>query len=128
MYQHFLIKVKCFICNRPARTFVKGIKRHTGYFQCERCTINGSYYKKQVIFDSCDNLLRSDATFRNQEQKEHHLQESPLTQIKKIDMVYDFVLDYMHLGCLRVQKKITCRRMDSSNKQNGFITDFSKVS
>jgi len=37
----FEIRIKCFICDRPARSFAKCIKNHGGYYACERCTVPG---------------------------------------------------------------------------------------
>ena len=34
---HFVVKVKCFICDRPARSFVKNMENHNGYYACDRC-------------------------------------------------------------------------------------------
>lgn len=32
------IKIKCFICDTPACAYIKGIKGHSGFHYCERCT------------------------------------------------------------------------------------------
>jgi len=37
----FQINVLCFVCDRPARSFIKGIKGHGGYHACERCVVRG---------------------------------------------------------------------------------------
>lgn len=50
---------------------------------------------------------RSDDSFRLQENNEHHHDVSPLTFINpKINMVDQFVLDFMHLSCLGIMKKL----------------------
>ncbi|XP_045025186.1 uncharacterized protein LOC123469909 [Daphnia magna] len=49
--------------------------------------------------------LRTDATFRSQRQDEHHTGRSILEQLP-IDMVATFPLDYMHLCCLGVMRKL----------------------
>ncbi len=43
------IKIHSFICDAPARAFVKGIKCHSGYSSCEKCIQTGDYVGK-VIF------------------------------------------------------------------------------
>lgn len=108
----FFITIHCFICDRPARAFMKCIKGHTGYFSCDRCTIKGEYYKNRVIFNSADSATvcspRTNTYFRNFEQIEHHQNNhnSPLTTVNCIDMIDHFVLDSMQMVYLGVQKKL----------------------
>lgn len=40
--KQYAFNLKCFCCDAPARSFLKGIVGHTGYFSCERCRIKGS--------------------------------------------------------------------------------------
>lgn len=51
--------------------------------------------------------LRSNATFRNRDNEEHHLVglPSPLESLD-VDMVLQFPLDYMHLVCLGVMRRM----------------------
>lgn len=103
----FDVKVMCFICDRPARAFLKCIKGHTGYFACERCTVKGYRESNRILYGVEDNVNRSDHSFRLQKQQEHHHSVSPLIRIQPpINMINDFVLDFMHLGCLGVMKKL----------------------
>ena len=44
----FNIRTNAFICDAPARAFLKNIKGHTGYYACERCTIKG-YWKDNRV-------------------------------------------------------------------------------
>ena len=39
----YQIKIDAFICDAPARAFLKCTKGHAGYSGCERCTDNGIY-------------------------------------------------------------------------------------
>lgn len=42
-----------------------------------------------------------------QEQPEHHIGVSPLLEIKPpIDIIHKFVLDFMHLCCIGIMKKL----------------------
>lgn len=105
--KHFTITVMCMICDRPARAFVKCIKGHTGYYACERCTVRGCRINNKTVFPVDEGELRSDSSFRNQENTDHHHDVSPLESINpSIDMVKDFPLDVMHLGCLGIMKRL----------------------
>lgn len=37
------VSVRAFICDAPARAFLKCIKNHNSYNACERCTTRGTY-------------------------------------------------------------------------------------
>ena len=104
----FKISIMCFICDRPARAFIKCIKGHTGFYACERCCVKGYRQNNRTLFPLDGSLKRTDDSFRSQENKGHYLSMiSPLTQINPpIDMVGSFVLDFMHLCCLGVSKKL----------------------
>lgn len=55
----FKVEFHSFVCDAPARAFIKGIKCHSGYSSCEKCTEHGIYAGK-VIFPSTDAPLRTD--------------------------------------------------------------------
>ena len=88
-----------FICDAPARAFLKGIKGHSGYSSCERCVVHGVYLNSKVVFPDLNEPLRTDLTFERRCDEEHHQSVSPLQELG-IGMVSSFVLDYMHLVCL----------------------------
>ena len=95
-----------FVCDRPARSFIKCMKGHGGYYACERCEVEGEYYIDRMIY-SQSGTKRSDKTFRSQKNPEHHEGVTPLVSIKPcIDLVYHFALDIMHLVYLGVMKKL----------------------
>lgn len=103
----FEIKIMSFVCDRPARSFIKCIKGHNGYYACERCTIRGERLQNRTVYLSTNCKKRSDTSFRNQKNIEHHIGISPLLSLEpSIDMVKQFVLDFMHLGCLGIFKKM----------------------
>lgn len=85
-------------CDLPAKSFVKLIQSHTGYYSCDRCVQKGITVKRRRVFLTHDATPRTDATFRNQEQPEHHKGVSPFVQLD-VDMVLFFPVDYMHCLC-----------------------------
>lgn len=100
------VSVKGFICDRPARAFIKQIKNHGAYFACERCIVRGQRAENRTVYVELNCSLRTHESFLTQENAEHHSGTSPLVNLKNIDMVNMFVLDFMHLGCLGVMKKL----------------------
>lgn len=104
------LKVRAFICDAPARSYLKCIKPHTGYSCCERCVVGGEYFANRMTFPYNQNAppptKRTDTSFAVQEDEEHHLNVSPLTQVPKLGLVSNFALDYMHLVCLGVMRKL----------------------
>lgn len=103
----FKVCIKCFTCDTPARSFLKRCKGHTAYFSCERCEIRGERFERRIIFLYGNYNQRTDRSFRMQEQSEHHIGVSPLLQIyPPINMINQFVLDFMHLCCIGVMKKL----------------------
>ena len=43
--------IRSFICDAPARSFVKCIIGHNGYFSCERCVIKGTWNSRITFID-----------------------------------------------------------------------------
>ena len=106
----FILRIHSFVCDAPARQFLKCIKSHNAYSSCERCTVEGCHDGKSVRY--CIGVgetivQRSNASFRAQADPDHHIDgsSSPLT-VLPVDFVADFPLDYMHMVLLGVVKKI----------------------
>ena len=101
---NFPVVISAFICDAPARAFVKQIKGHSGYYACERCTQRGVYLQK-VTFPSTDSPLRTDELFSEMAYENHQTGRSPLMNIPA-KLVTQFPLDYMHLICLGVTRRL----------------------
>lgn len=106
---HLNVKLRAFICDSPAKAFIKHIKGHNAYYGCTICIQSGIYDNKRMSFPEIDSTLRTNLGFRNRIHEEHHINDgenvSPLERLD-IDMIYDFPLDYMHLLLLGVMKKL----------------------
>lgn len=98
---------ECLVADTPARAYVKCVKGHCGYYSCEKCEITGRYSEKlrKVTFIPTNCAKRTGASFVAQSQPAHHTGVSPLTELA-VDLVASVPLDYMHLVCLGVMKKL----------------------
>uniref|UniRef100_A0A1Y1K7P0 DUF4806 domain-containing protein n=1 Tax=Photinus pyralis TaxID=7054 RepID=A0A1Y1K7P0_PHOPY len=99
------VEIRAFICDAPAKAYITMTKGHNAHFGCGKCEQEGKYYNNRVIFLDTNATLRSDANFLNQVQEEHHKGVSILTELG-IGLITSFPLDYMHLVCLGVMKKM----------------------
>ena len=97
------LKLEVLVCDSPARSFLKGIKGHTGYNSCERCMQHGEW-NGRLIFADHATQPRTDQAFKLMLDEGHHQIVSPLTQLD-FGMVSRFVLDHMHLVYLGIVRK-----------------------
>ena len=105
--RHFCVSLHAVICDAPARAFLKCVKSHSGYDSCERCCQHGEWNGK-VTFTDLSAELRTDSNFRCKEFPEHHLHtlSSPFLHLNSCGLVTSFPLDYMHLVCLGVMRRL----------------------
>lgn len=105
-----VIKIKLFglICDAPAKAFALCIKGHTGFYSCTKCTIKGKYINGRICFPTtrfpC--CLRTDELFSVNGYKDFQTGFSILNNIPQFLPLSHTPLDYMHLLCLGVIKKI----------------------
>lgn len=101
----YSVSLRAIICDSPARAFVTATKGHNAYFGCNKCTVEGDYRNHRMLFLELDAPLRTDEDFVNRVDEDHHIGNSPF-QAAGVAMVTQFPLDYMHLSCLGVTKKL----------------------
>lgn len=102
--KNYSIEIENFVCDAPARSFLKYIKQHNAYYSCERCIERGTW-EGRVIFLSCQKYsLRNGDDFRNFMYEDHQIQLSPLAEYG-FPCVSSFCLDYMHLIILGATKR-----------------------
>ena len=112
--QQYIIDVKkcLFICDTPARAFLKGILGHNSTYGCDKCTVKGTWLSqhRKTVFLSTTAPLRTDESFRLRKQEEHHQSEFQdcvtLIEELQVDMIKQFPSDYMHLACLGVTRRL----------------------
>lgn len=110
---NFKFQLKYFICDSPARAFLKCIKSHNGFFSCDKCNVKGHTSndgKKSIITYNVlaeENIeVRTHLTFVNKLHPQHHKDTTPLIKLKEFDMVNGFILDYMHAICLGTVRRL----------------------
>lgn len=101
----YAVKIENFVCDTPARSFVKLTKGHGGYQGCDFCEQDGVHSDHRMLFPETDAPSRTNLSFDEMSCEEHHRGESNLRHLN-IGMVTQFPLDYMHLVCLGVVKKM----------------------
>jgi hypothetical protein len=98
------VRIATFICDAPARAFMKCVKVHNSYHACDRCVSKGSW-NGRVVFDELDAPLRTDSQFADNAYTDHQVSVSPLKSICN-ELVTSFSLDYLHTVCLGVVRRI----------------------
>lgn len=93
-----------FVCDAPARSYITFTKSHSGYASCSKCIDEGEW-DGRIVFLNENSTLRDDRSFRDKLHEDHHTGTSILESLP-IDMVAAFPLDYMHLVCLGVMRKL----------------------
>lgn len=116
--KHFRVSVKCFVCDTPARAFIKCIKGHNSFKGCERCFVEGQKMDKTTVFLNVNCERRTNESFKDFEDPEHHTGASPLCILEKVNMIDNFVLDSMHLLYLGTTKKIIDCLMTNCYEKN----------
>ncbi|KAB0801046.1 hypothetical protein PPYR_00215 [Photinus pyralis] len=109
MYKNRTIpfRVNAIICDVPAKSFITFTKGHSGYNSCSKCHIEGEYVNNRVCFYNSSNVRsRCDTDFRQKLDEEHHTGTSILEILPNFDMIRNIPLDYMHLICLGVMRKL----------------------
>lgn len=102
------------ICDMPAKSFLLQIKGPTGYYSCPKCLVEGEA-ERYVCFPEVNCTKRTDISFREKTNAEHHIGTSLIENIPNLDLIDNVPLDYMHLVCLGVVKRLLC------HKKYGFV-------
>jgi len=104
------VSIFVFSCDTPAKSFILKTKGHSGFSSCNRCIQEGEYLKNRVCFPYQKNCTtkRTHENYINRTYDDHHVSSelSNIIEIPGIDVVKIFSLDYMHLICLGVIKKL----------------------
>ncbi|KAJ8677097.1 hypothetical protein QAD02_012884 [Eretmocerus hayati] len=96
---HYTCSLRCAICDAPARSFVKCIAQHNGFYGCEKCCAKGKSVNGRMTYTRLNARKRTNFDFRRTRQKSHHLplKRSVFEWLRALNMIKAFVLDPMHM-------------------------------
>jgi hypothetical protein len=108
------------ICDAPARALVKAIPNHTGYSSSKFCTQRGDWHGRMTFQRTMDLEYRTDNSFRQQTDVDHHKGISPFTNLPQdtLHMISHFPLDYMHVVCIGVTKRLLLIWLESPVREH----------
>ncbi|CAG9763445.1 unnamed protein product [Ceutorhynchus assimilis] len=101
----FSVQISKILCDAPAKSFVLNVKGHNSYSSCTKCQVEGEYINHRMSFLNAEASLRTHTKVANMIDEDYNKGPTPLTELN-IDLVNDIPLDYMHLVCLGVTKRL----------------------
>uniref|UniRef100_A0A2S2PL84 DUF4218 domain-containing protein n=1 Tax=Schizaphis graminum TaxID=13262 RepID=A0A2S2PL84_SCHGA len=104
------VTIFSFCCDAPAKSFLTKTKGHTGLSSCSRCTQEGEYLCNRTSFPYKNVMSpkRTHASFVAKSHDDYHVSNvnTILLDLPNFNIVERFSLDYMHLTCLGVMRKL----------------------
>jgi len=104
--QKYECVIKMICADAPAKSFLLNTKGHTGYSSCTKCWDDGNYLERRICFSDKIQRKRTDEEFILKIDEDYHKGPSALECIPKLGLVTNIPLDYQHLICLGVMKKM----------------------
>jgi len=108
--KQFKVIIDVLCCDAPAKSFILQTKGHAGFSSCSRCEHEGTYLLNRITFPYTSSNQPSKRTHQNyisRSDEEYHIgNTSILVTIPYFDVVADFSMDYQHLVCLGVVRKM----------------------
>lgn len=127
------VRIRVFILDSPAKSFIKNVKGHNAYYGCPICIESGEYLKSRICYPELHSTLRTNNSFRLRIHEEHHLDDevssSPIEELN-VDMINAFPPDSMHVIYIGVTKKLLTEWLSGmlSVRMSGFYqTEFSNM-
>ncbi|XP_071575335.1 uncharacterized protein [Temnothorax nylanderi] len=101
-------RLEALICDTPAKSFVLCVKGHSGYSSCTKCTTEGEYVGNRICFPQVNAPLRTDNDFIQKIDDNYHKPNitCSLLKVPFFKPVTNVPLDYMHLICLGIMRKL----------------------
>lgn len=102
----YSFKVVMFLGDAPAKAFALKVTGHGGYHCCTKCWVPGTRSNRNMCYPEIDCKRRSSAEFLLQTDDRYHRGLSELVKLQNFDFVDDIPIDYMHLVCLGIVRKL----------------------
>jgi len=101
-------RLEALICDTPAKSFVLCVKGHSGYSSCTKCQTEGEYIGNRICFPQIDAPPRTDDNFVQKIDDNYHKPDitCSLLKVPHFKPVTNVPLDYMHLICLGIVRKL----------------------
>ncbi|CAG9793058.1 unnamed protein product [Diatraea saccharalis] len=102
------IEIRCFICDSPARAYIKGVCNFNAKHGCLKCVTVGEYshLSHTVTFPETNCRPRTDQEFRDKKYGPHHKKDSPILRLP-VNMIQDLpIADSLHLVDLGIMKRL----------------------
>lgn len=123
----FAVILRSIVCDAPAKAMVKATKLYSGYHGCDKCAQEGEWFGRMTYQEIEDLELRTDESFRRQEDREHHNGVSVFCNAT-VDMVLTFSVDYMHQVCLGVMRRLLLLWLRGKKEVKMSATQASEIS
>jgi len=101
------VRISSVITDTPARSLVKSVKLYNSYYGCDKCIQKGEWVGR-IVYPELISTVRTDLDFKTSQPNLHHTGDCILSQLQ-IGLVSQVPLDYMHLVCLGVVRKVVRR-------------------
>lgn len=62
--KHFIVRIGYFVCDNPAKSFIKHVVQFNAYRACDKCEVKGVYEKGRMTFRCISASNRTDESFR----------------------------------------------------------------
>lgn len=114
------VTLECFVCDAPARAYLKQVVGHNSKHGCEKCTIIGNYENHRVNF-ACHLLhpLRQNEDFYNKTDN-FHIKYDKVNLLKElnVDFISQIPIEPMHLIYLGVVKRLLINYLIEGKSKN----------
>lgn len=99
-------RISRILADAPARSFIKGVRNHNSYEGCERCSQVGRWHGRVVYPFNPSFDARTDNDFNDALDSCRHFTSKSVLNELRIGLVSQVPLDYLHLVCLGVVRKL----------------------
>lgn len=114
--RQFKVKVYAVIADAPGRAFLKNVMQYSSTAGCERCTVKGEKLFGMTFNDDAAKS-RTNAGVAAGRYRKHCMKGLSPLRLCDIELVTNFVLDYMHLVLLGVLRRIISLWIESKKSK-----------